>query len=229
MAAPSKGCWTQIPPHPVPEPLRRGFACSPGDWPSPARSIPSPGKCCWRQSKVRASPRTGLSAEVAQGSREVLEGRGRTERGLSPLQVVSHNHLLQFHNVGVLELQEQGDLPQAADGHSWGGKKSRAAGMAWSQSQSQAWRQSSPVPPAPPLPSFSLSIRTFFSATVSSVSVSRARSGGNTGHIPGLVPASLGPLTSATGRGMDELQAPPDPNRAGILHGGKVFTGKGQG
>lgn len=35
--------------------------------------------------------------------------------------------------------------------------------------------------PAPPLPSFSLSIRTFFSATISFVRVSRARSG-RTGH-----------------------------------------------
>lgn len=87
-----------------------------------------------------------------------------------PLQVIAHHHLLQLHDVRVLELQQQGDFSQAADGDSCGGEDPAKGGAA------------AATPPAGPArsplcsPSFSLSIRTFFRATISPVCVSRARS-----------------------------------------------------
>lgn len=68
-----------------------------------------------------------LTAQVcatrdSSGNREGSErqrGQGEgTEGRFSPLQMVPYNHVLQLHNVGVPKLQEQSDLPQAANGHS---------------------------------------------------------------------------------------------------------------
>lgn len=42
---------------------------------------------------------------------------GRDSGNHTPFQVVTHNHLLQFHNVRMAETQEQCDFTQAADGN----------------------------------------------------------------------------------------------------------------
>lgn len=179
--------------------------------------------------KVRASPRTDLSP------RKVWKAKGGTDRGLLPLQVVSHNHLLQFHDVGVLELQEQGDLPQAADGHSWGREGGTAVLQERPGAGASARAEQPLLPPlTPPLPSFSLSIRTFFSATVSSVSVSRARSGDSTGHLgtrthTWACPDLTSPPISAAGGELGELQTPPDPKRAGFYTREWLSSARGQG
>lgn len=143
MAAPSQGCWTQILPHPIPEPPRRAFAYSPGDWPGPARSIPSPGKYCWRQDKVRASPRTDLSAEVAQGSRRVwkVEGRHKGDSHLSkwfPTTTSFSSTML-----GCWSCRSRVISRRLLMGIPGGGRNSRAVRTAWSQSQDRA----APVPP----------------------------------------------------------------------------------
>lgn len=87
-----------------------------------------------------------------------------------PLQVIADHHFLQLHNVGVLELQQQGDFSQAADGDPCGGEDPAKMGAAGATPRAKPARS--------PLcsPSFSLSIRTFFRATISPVCVSRARS-----------------------------------------------------
>lgn len=78
------------------------------------------------------------------------------EGALSPLQVVPHDHLLQLHDVGVVELQQQGDLPQAADGHSWGQREPRCT-SASSRGQGRCCLHEEP-----PLPWHPWSFITFF-------------------------------------------------------------------
>lgn len=93
------------------------------------------------------SQHRSMLQDAAQGTEKGLKGReGRMKRGPSPLQMVPYNHLLQLHDVGVPKLQEQGDLPQAADGHSC-----REQQLSCTTASSRGWGCSCPPQELPPL------------------------------------------------------------------------------
>lgn len=51
-----------------PGPQRRGSACSPEGWPGLAHSNPSPGRCCGKAGKTRATSSSFSSSQVSQGT-----------------------------------------------------------------------------------------------------------------------------------------------------------------
>lgn len=92
----------------APGPQRKALACSPEGWPGPVHSSPSLGRC-W---KNKGEDTCHLTLLPSGAGRWVPQGLA----DCSPLQVVSHNHLLQLHDIWVAKAKEQRDLAKAADG-----------------------------------------------------------------------------------------------------------------